>query len=371
MAPSITSLLFRESPSDMITYRPDSCFFCNAPSFVLRRGFKKCMYESMRARCEDEIGERLYEAVYDDHGAWFCEACECWNGHYAFENPELYQNGSPVQGRSSSIAASPQPLLRSKAAPRSSPFCRTCQRNQALIIGLMSTFGDDPVEEAILLYDSPAEAEKSIAEYRRSLEYRYPPVCADCATVVQERINLADQDARRRLMAGWLDQNHPAVQQMHEGESCDATNAEKSKFDTLSRWTERSWRIRGYLWLSVHASSSLLAFHKAAVAFPAQVPFSIRNLLDAVTLPMRQNPQVFAVYQIASLLWSAWDPSWNIARKEELRTGRRPWVNGKRIWLVSRGTFAEHCRGSDIDFPDPVLSARSVCIAVAPDGHHV
>ncbi|KAH7085136.1 Ima1 N-terminal domain-containing protein [Paraphoma chrysanthemicola] len=90
---------------------------------------------------------------------------------------------------------SPSPVM--SAAPES-PFCSTCERNQALVQNLIAEYlpeEDDP---------KYAEYEAGYENYRVELEQRYPQVCVACEARVNEQIQKAGYAARadhvRRIM---------------------------------------------------------------------------------------------------------------------------------------------------------------------------
>ncbi|KAF2035513.1 hypothetical protein EK21DRAFT_53821 [Setomelanomma holmii] len=90
---------------------------------------------------------------------------------------------------------SPSPIM---SAPAESPFCTTCERNQALVQNLIAEYLPDE--------DDPkyAEYEAGYDDYRAELEQRYPQVCKDCEARVNDQIRSAGYAAKadhlRRIM---------------------------------------------------------------------------------------------------------------------------------------------------------------------------
>ena len=77
-------------------------------------------------------------------------------------------------------------------------FCATCLKHQALVSQTLANYLPAPEDPS---YDEYLAQED---DYRRSLEERYPPVCANCEGRVKARISKASYDARadhlRRIM---------------------------------------------------------------------------------------------------------------------------------------------------------------------------
>ncbi|OCL01354.1 hypothetical protein AOQ84DRAFT_306862 [Glonium stellatum] len=129
---------------------------------------------------------------------WQCENCEAVN--YLDENGQITDPPAaetpkvPVQ-YAHTVPRATSPELGS---PDETLFCQTCQKNQYLLTQALSEYlppQNDP---------KYAEYEASISQYRRSLEERYPQVCANCAPRVRQRIRAAGYAAKtdhlRRMM---------------------------------------------------------------------------------------------------------------------------------------------------------------------------
>ena len=79
-----------------------------------------------------------------------------------------------------------------------------------------------------------------LPEYRRSIEVRYPPVCANCMPTVVEEIREKDEIARVRALGSEL-RNTKGTDNRRR------TSLTRKERDKLEREL-RLWRIRGCLW---------------------------------------------------------------------------------------------------------------------------
>lgn len=77
-------------------------------------------------------------------------------------------------------------------------FCRTCIRNQHLLIYALATFLPDIDDPDYAAFD------KELPRYKKTMEERYPQVCENCEPRVQNRIRqtgyVAKSDHLRRIM---------------------------------------------------------------------------------------------------------------------------------------------------------------------------
>jgi hypothetical protein len=118
---------------------------------------------------------------------WHCLACDSTN--------YLDANGDITDPPTSSASA----ISVQYARPASPPlvkndddevFCRTCLKNQMILTEALASYlpaSTDP------RYD---EFEKSLPAHKKSLEERYPQVCAACAPKVREKIRQAGYNAK-------------------------------------------------------------------------------------------------------------------------------------------------------------------------------
>ncbi|GBE78034.1 Ima1 N-terminal domain-containing protein [Sparassis latifolia] len=234
-----------------------------------------------------------------------CPNCDCWNrygndGEIISEEPAMHdekmntrsfaRRGSPRKDRLPSIYGS---VL----------FCHTCQTNQMLLAQLLSNYlppQDDP---------EYAERSETYDEYRRSVEVRYPPVCAECAPAVEEEIRRRDQMARTQALGGFLHATKRTTLQ--------APESQKDK-DRLQREIA-AWKIRGCLWLGSLACA--LGGYVAVVSRQGvlRLPGSFRLVIPVITP--------------CSILWTVWDPTYASLRREQFQ-GRAVRQRGKRVYVV-------------------------------------
>ncbi len=310
----------------------EQCFFCRTasvlvpsntpPSATLQRKIARASAGAKQQHGCDVV------VSSGDGDAWFCAACECWNGADALEHSALYQNGSSSSSSAPASAGPSSSPVRADSSYKDSPFCRTCERNQALVLNLLSQ--DASADEAEL--DGQALQARYAAQ-KRSFEQRYPPVCEDCAPLVEQRIRMADQDARRRLMGGWLARSRPS------GDTTPSSAQSRSGVTPI-RPSRALWKLQGALWGSAHASALLLALHEASHAFPQHVPFTLRLQLNALSLPLRQNISLFILFQLCSLGLAHWNPRQG--------PGKQPAkLEGLRLWKVSLAVFGRYQAPAD------------------------
>ncbi|KAF9822098.1 hypothetical protein IEO21_00092 [Rhodonia placenta] len=127
-------------------------------------------------------------------------------------------------------------------------FCHTCQTNQMLLANLLSSYLPPPEDPE---YEQRAQ---TLPEYRRSIEARYPPVCANCAPTIEEEIQRRDHMARTSALNGFLRASKPVQRKV------ERTQRDKDK---LAREIAM-WKVRGALWagcllftLVGHAATSI------------------------------------------------------------------------------------------------------------------
>ena len=87
-------------------------------------------------------------------------------------------------------------------------------------------------------YERRSEA---LPEYERSIDVRYPPICANCLPTVEAEIRKRDQEARVRALGGALKNTRGTDTRRRSS----ATQKEKDKLELELRM----WRIRGCLWV--------------------------------------------------------------------------------------------------------------------------
>ena len=169
-----------DSSTDTSSPSTVTCHFC-AQSYRLPAAGGNVAAPSSSKR------SRLSDLPVLHQGSWssfLCPACESWNlkdvrtGDFLDDSP-LYSNASLNQASSSGRSAS-----SGHAAPSSSSvFCRDCLTNQNLQVQLLAGY---------IPADAPPQAEEMLearlAGYRASLDDRYPLVCAQCQSKVEDVI---------------------------------------------------------------------------------------------------------------------------------------------------------------------------------------
>ncbi|OCH96049.1 hypothetical protein OBBRIDRAFT_787500 [Obba rivulosa] len=240
-----------------------------------------------------------------------CPTCDCWNrfdknGEIISDEPAMHDEN--LNARSFAKRASPR-KDRLPSSYGSAPFCHTCQTNQMLLANLLSNYLPPP--------DHPEYAQRSalLPEYQRSIEARYPPVCAACAPAVADEIKRRDDMARTRALGGFL---RASKQGRVSGSEADARAAARRSKERLEREIA-AWKIRGCLWVAGLAYS--LTGH-AAVAFG----YSILRIPDIVCM-------VMPLVVFTSILWTAWDPTYASYQRAQFQ-GRTVRVRGKTEYNV-------------------------------------
>ncbi|KAF8973558.1 Ima1 N-terminal domain-containing protein [Flammula alnicola] len=233
-----------------------------------------------------------------------CSSCGCWNrydekGEIISDEPAMHEEG--LNSRSFAKRASPsKDRLPTVYGP--GPFCHSCQTNQMLIINLLSNYLPDPASPE---YESRLEM---LPAYRESLHVRYPPVCESCLPQVEEEIRRKEQMARAKALGGWLSKGKERRRRV------SGPDAEKEKLASKAIYW---WKIRGCLFVASFAVS-IAASLSAVYGYH---PFSRFTFLHPI-LPILVG---------VSLLWTAWDPTYNSFRKAQLQ-GRDVRIQGKRTY---------------------------------------
>lgn len=178
----------KESPLPVRT-----CHFCNQPSTLLppHPAEENDVHIQVDGHCQPAVPDKQ-SPIHVSTGVpfkWYCSQCQCWNrqdiheeGGIASWDPSMMDTG---QSASNSIGGR-------VAKTRPSPFCHTCQTNQTLVLSMIANYEESERD--------------NFAEWKSQLEDRYPPVCEECALKIDEQIHEADQNARRLIWHGWLQQ---------------------------------------------------------------------------------------------------------------------------------------------------------------------
>ncbi|KAI0801152.1 hypothetical protein C8Q74DRAFT_470794 [Fomes fomentarius] len=253
-----------------------------------------------------------------------CPHCDCWNrynaaGEIVSDEPAMHDEN--LNARSFAKRASPR-KDRLPSMYGSSFFCHTCQTNQMLCNNLLSNYLPPPnvclsrshtqSNHSILFLRCLQDPEyehrvEELPEYRRSVEIRYPPICANCLPTVQAEIRRRDQEARVRALGGAL----KTTKGTDSRRRSSATQKEKDKLEVELR----VWKVRGFLWVGG------LTCTIAAYA-------SIVTSYQLLSLP-HFAPMSLPVFITASIFWTVWDPTYATVRRYQFQ-GRSVRVHGKK-----------------------------------------
>lgn len=205
------------------------------------------------------------------------------------------------------------------------PFCHACQTNQMLLVNLLGNFLPDP---------SDPEYERRLAalpEYERSLHARYPPVCANCAVEVEERIEEKDRMARTSALGRLLRQSK--TKQSERRVSGSKARREKLPLKLFA------WRVRGCLWAATVACSLGLGTYCTYALLPGM-------LLSSLCLPVASGRTIPTQWQaslallpalmVFSIIWTFWDPTYSRMQKAYLQ-GRDMRIEGRGQYIVGDG----------------------------------
>ncbi|PCH33734.1 hypothetical protein WOLCODRAFT_129941 [Wolfiporia cocos MD-104 SS10] len=231
-----------------------------------------------------------------------CPHCDCWNrfdakGEIISHDAAMYDESMNV--RSFELRGSPR-KDRLPTTHSTNFFCRTCQTNQMLIANLLSNYLPSP--------EHPKYQQRSaaLAEYQRSIEARYPPVCENCAPAIEEEIRKRDHMAQTQALGTFLSKSKRARQEL----------SARSQHDRIRMMREIIlWRARGLLWILTLVCT--IAGHVATAAgyTPISIPDRIKLIIPFVAL--------------LSLFWTAWDPTFAKLRRAQYQ-GRDLRQRGKQ-----------------------------------------
>lgn len=147
-------------------------------------------------------------------------------------------------------------LFPSSTTMRTTPFCRHCLSNQALQLHLLASYPLDEASEsssehtARRNHASEIDPYPPLDEYRRSLDLRYPLVCAECAPAVES--TLRERDYRVKAQAlGWRLRETQRRREEEERRSDEARKREGRN------WIVQGlvWQSRGVAWASTHVAA--------------------------------------------------------------------------------------------------------------------
>ena len=304
-----------------------TCHFC-AQSYRLPAAGNNVAAPSKRSRVASSDLPVLHQGSWS---SFLCPACEAWNlrdvrtGDFVDDSP-LYSNASLNQASSSALPAS-----GNAASSSSSVFCRDCLTNQNLQVQLLAGYipADPPphVEQVL---------EARLEGYRASLDDRYPLVCAQCQSKVEDVIEERNWKAKARTVGGWLQKSAKlrAAPRASSHERSAASLSSKTSA-ARNRWL---WQAKRAAWTSLYAGTACCCLCPALLLWSDRVPF-----LGAAPLPSSWPTHLrlllIAVISISTLFVSFWDPTYI----ERQNRGSEVQIGGRNRWLVSVESQESRC----------------------------
>lgn len=146
-----------------------------------------------------------------------------------------------------------------------SPLCRTCKANQSLQLHLLASYpfdsddddNDDHGDSSATRYHE-AESRTSpcappLDEYRRSLDTRYPSLCAECAPAVEQAIRRSDERGKGAALRYRLKQSQAGQEKKRDKRGGQANSWRWRTLKVL-------WLTRGVLCMTTHLIWILACF---------------------------------------------------------------------------------------------------------------
>lgn len=290
------------------TRAPTECFFCQSP--VPKRANPR---------------------------AFKCPSCLCWNrydanGEIISDEPAMHN--AALNAKSFARRASAQKDRLPNNLSTRPVFCHACQTNQHLLVNLLANFLPDPSDP------SYASRLAQLPAYEKSLHERYPPVCADCAVNVEQRIEDANRMARTSALSGFLNDTkgkQRALRSRPDGPR--GGGRRKGELRTLA------WTVRGVLWVGTTLASAAGSAYVAT----GRTLFSAENAGASATMSLLP----FIVF--ISLLWTFWDPTY-------LKL-QRAYIQGRDVKLKGRSQYVR------LQLAAWVLRLSAACVIALPYYH--
>lgn len=138
---------------------------------------------------------------------------------------------------------------------RTTPFCRTCLSNQALQLHLLASYPLDETsssseDSARRNHNGEIDPYPPLDEYRRSLDLRYPLVCAECAPAVESTIRERDYRVKAQAL-GWR------LRETQRRKEAEEKRSDEARRRQGRDWIVQGlvWRLRGVAWASTHITT--------------------------------------------------------------------------------------------------------------------
>ncbi|BGP54946.1 hypothetical protein JCM8202v2_002533 [Rhodotorula sphaerocarpa] len=320
-----------QGSSDSVT-----CFYCNSRLSLLPPASAAGSRSAKSYGKQRQLDGRLALGTKDD---FWCSECgqitrigddgEILSDEAAHHDPALNEDSFALR------ATLPRDRIpTSFPTPATTPFCRQCLSNQALQLHLLASYPteDNPAPQADPRRDgdhangATAANYPPLVEYRRTLDLRYPLVCADCAPAIESTIRERDYRVKAQAL-GWRLRESERKRALQEQRSEEVRRREGRKW-IVARMV---WRIRGLAWM---ATQAVVVAH----LLPDTITANSSTLLTNLSLP-RSTILDLALLALAitSAFWSFWDPTWNTAETERIR-GRDPVIKHRPVYLAAQMT---------------------------------
>ncbi|GAA6046859.1 hypothetical protein JCM3770_005679 [Rhodotorula araucariae] len=293
------------------------CWYCSTRLHLLRPAATQSARAKGKARAEPDHGAPGPVAIGTRDDFW-CGECgqitrKDQNGEVVSEHAAFFD--SHLNGDSFAKRASPNRhrLPSSFPSTTTTPFCRQCIANQSLQLHLLASYPSDS--------DSDPESADfpPLDEYRRSLDARYPLMCAACAPAVEGTIRERDYRVKSQAL-GWRLRESQRARDREERTSEERRRREGRRW-VVEGW---AWRARGVAWVLTGVATA-----GAGGCYLLDWTCSSAHLPSAIT----SYSYLAVPLAFTSLLWSFWDPTWGQLRLERAR-GRNMGVQWRREYLT-------------------------------------
>ncbi|KAF1922063.1 Ima1 N-terminal domain-containing protein [Ampelomyces quisqualis] len=228
----------------------------------------------------------------------------------------------------------PSPAM---SLPADSPFCDTCQRNQALLQSLVAEYLPDEDDPEYATYEAAFDG------YRAELEERWPPVCRHCAARVDDQIRGAGYAAKADHLRRLMEKSEQKRRTVHT-----ARQAWTLRLISSAKWTyicsllgQVLWHAFGYL-MAADARTWDAEAGSGAATFSWYVCLRQAIHVREVDECCVRSPSVtkLVVYALAADLLTLW---WNpkLEAKTNTISGRMRGL--KSLWAIRVAVFALRC----------------------------
>ncbi|KAJ8294591.1 Integral inner nuclear membrane protein ima1 [Rhodotorula toruloides] len=296
--------------------RTVQCFYCNT-SLELVPPHPASSSRKGKGRAVEGRGGAVAVGSRDD---FWCNVCGQMtrrdeNGEIVSDDAAFYDSSLNDEAFAKRGSPSRTRLPSSLPTAQTTPFCRQCLNNQSLQLHLLASYPSSDDEQ------DPSDPFPPLDEYRRSLDARYPLVCASCAPSVEGVIRERDYRVKTQALGARLRESQ-LRREREERLSRQVRRRDGFKW-TAEEW---AWRARGAAWALTHGTTVVGCWcglwRDVAIA-PSQ-PLHLDVAAQSSTL---------LLVAVVSLLWSCWDPTWSTLRRERAR-GRNPIVTGRAPYIA-------------------------------------